>query len=85
MFLTFSEINDGIFSLPNAYVHADRFSTKRQILAIVAADFPASTLKAYFPGATDYLIKQARNHVHRHGKHSENFCTYSKNYDRHIK
>ncbi|CAF3310118.1 unnamed protein product [Rotaria sp. Silwood2] len=55
-------------SLSNAYSNTDYFGTKRQILAIVATDFPRSTLKAYFPGVTDDLIKEARNHAYNSGK-----------------
>ena len=55
-------------SLSNAYVNAEHFSTKRQILAIVAPDFSISTIKENFPDVTDYLIKQARNHAYQNGR-----------------
>jgi len=65
----FSDLNGAMKSLSNAYSNADHFATKRQILAIVAPDFPISTIKEYFPGATDYLIKQARSHAYQNGKY----------------
>lgn len=81
-------MNEVMMSLTNAYTHVDHFSTKRQILAIVATDFPSSTLKAYFPGATDYLIKQAREHAYQNGMcqismniREERVATYRSKYD----
>ena len=69
--MIFSEVNEVMTSLSSAYANVDYLSTKRQILAIVAADFPSSTLKAYFPGATNYLIKQARDHAYQNGKYQK--------------
>ena len=66
-------MNTAMMSLSNAYSNTDYFGTKRQILAIVATDFPASTLKAYFPGVTDDLIKEARKHAYNNGKYESVF------------
>lgn len=60
-------------SLSKAYANASHFATKRQILAIIAADLPISTLKAYFPGVTNDLIKEARTHAYQNGKHWKYF------------
>ena len=63
----YSDENNALVSLSNAYVNADHFSTRRQILSIVAADVPVSILKAYFPGITMDLIKEARDHAYYTG------------------
>ncbi len=64
----FIDLDDFMIFLSNVYVNADHFSTKRQILAIVAPDLPIATLKIHFPGVADYLIKQARIHAYQNGK-----------------
>jgi len=69
MDMFFSELDNAMVSLSNAYLNTDYFGTKRQILAIVATDFSRSTLKAYFPGVTDDLIKEARKHAYNNGKY----------------
>jgi hypothetical protein len=48
-----------IRSVVDAYSRAEHWSTKRQILSIVAADLPARLLKAEFTGFTDWKIKAA--------------------------
>jgi len=47
-------------SLKDAYFRAEHWSTKRQLLSIVAADLPTCLLKAEFSGLTDSKIKAAR-------------------------
>lgn len=51
-----------------AIENADHSSTKRQLLALVAADFPSSVLRAHFPSVTNYQIKAARKHAYRLGE-----------------
>ena len=51
-----------------AIENAEHSSTKRQLLAIVAADFSPSILRAHFPTITDSQIKAARKHAYRSGK-----------------
>jgi hypothetical protein len=66
--IPFSDSNAAMASISIAYANAEHFSTKRQILAIVAGDFPFSTLQAHFPDATEDLIKQARKHAYSKGE-----------------
>lgn len=47
-------------ALADAYSRAEHWSTKRQLLSIVAADLPTRLLKAEFPELTDWRIKAAR-------------------------
>jgi hypothetical protein len=54
-------------SLKDAYARAEHWSTKRQLLSIVAADLPTYLLKAEFPGLTDWKIKAARAQAFFHG------------------
>jgi hypothetical protein len=42
-----------IRSLTDAYSRAEHWSTKRQLLSIVARDLPPRLLKVEFPGLTD--------------------------------
>jgi uncharacterized protein (DUF433 family) len=51
-----------------AVENAQHYSTKRQLLGIIAGDFPPSTIHAHFPGVTDYQIKAAKKHAHGSGK-----------------
>ena len=50
-----------IRSLVDAYSRTEHWSTKRQLLSIVAADLPSRLLKSEFPGLTDWRIKTARS------------------------
>ena len=60
LLFSFSDYNVVIHSLTDAYRRAEHWSTKRQLLSIVAADLPTRLLKAEFPGLTDWKIKAAR-------------------------
>lgn len=51
-----------------AISEADHYSTRRQLLSIVAADFSITTLRSRLPGVSEYLIKEARKLVHHEGK-----------------
>ena len=51
----------------DAYSNAQHWSVRRQILAIVVADFPTSVLKQYFPNISEWKIKSARHHAHCEG------------------
>ena len=46
--------------MKDAYAKAEHWSTKRQLLSIIAADMPTRLLKLEFPGLTDWKIKSAR-------------------------
>lgn len=58
--LSFRDYTTVIESLKDAYDKAEHWSTKRQLLSIIAADIPTRLLKAEFPGLTDWKIKAAR-------------------------
>jgi hypothetical protein len=60
-------------SLKDAYSRAEHWSTKRQLLSIVAADLPPRLLKAEFPGLTDWKIKAARAQAFFQGN-LQNIC-----------
>ncbi|CAF4119051.1 unnamed protein product [Rotaria sp. Silwood2] len=51
-------------AINTALTDTDHYSTKRQILGIVAADFPIGVLHDRFPGISDYQIKTARKHAY---------------------
>ena len=55
-------------AINNAIENAEHYSTKRQLLAIVAADYPSTVLHAYFPTVTDFQIKAARKHAYLYGE-----------------
>lgn len=55
-------------SLKDAYSRAEHWSTKRQLLSIVAADLPMNVLKTEFPDLTDWKIKAARALAYFWGK-----------------
>ena len=57
-------------SLPDAWDRAENWSTRRQILSIIAPDLHSYMLKEYFNGAIDGLIKIARHHAYSLGKNS---------------
>ena len=55
-------------SLSDAWNRANHWSTRRQILAIIAGDLRSHVIKEYFPGVTVGLIKTARSHAYSIGK-----------------
>ena len=55
-------------TINNAIESAEHYSTKRQLLAIVAANYPSTVLCAHFPTVTDFQIKAARKHAYLYGK-----------------
>lgn len=64
----FSEHNIVIRALVDAYCRTEHWSTKRQLLSIVAADLPARLLKAEFPGLTNWKINAARKQAFFQGR-----------------
>ena len=56
-----------IRSLTEAYSRAEHWSTKRQLLSIVAADLPTRLLKSEFPGLIDWKIRAARSQAYFQG------------------
>jgi len=50
-------------AINTAFTETDHYSTKRQILGIIAGDFPLSMLHARFPGINSYQLKAARKHA----------------------
>ena len=66
--LYFRDYGIVIRSLKDAYFRAEHWSTKRQLLSIVAADLPKRLLKFEFPDLTDWKIKAARAHAFFQGK-----------------
>ncbi len=66
-------------ALVDAYENAEHWSTRRQILAIVVADFPIKVVKQYFPNISKWKIESARSHAHFNGEETVFeilFCTY---------
>jgi hypothetical protein len=61
-------------SLSDAWNRAEHWSTRRQILAIVAADLRSSVIKENFSGASDWQIKIARHHAYSLGRTFTYFC-----------
>lgn len=59
-----------MLAIKTAIENVEHYSTKKQLLAIVAGDFPASVLRKHFPNITNYQIKIARYHAYRFGKYS---------------
>ena len=60
-------------AINNPIESAEHYSRKRQLLAIVAADYSSTVLRAHFPIVTDFQIKAARKyHIFMVRKHS--FC-----------
>jgi hypothetical protein len=55
-------------ALADAYENAEHWSTRRQILAIMVADFPTKVIKQYFPNIKKWKISSARSHAHFSGK-----------------
>jgi hypothetical protein len=57
-------------ALVDAYENTEHWSTRRQILAIIVADFPVKVIEQYFPNLSKWKIKSARSHAHFNGKKS---------------
>lgn len=55
-------------TIASAISEADHYSTRRQLLSIVAANFSMNSLRARLPGVSEYMIKEARKLVYREGK-----------------
>jgi hypothetical protein len=55
-------------AMADAYNNAQHWSVRRQILAIIVADFPVSVIKQYFPNISDWKLKSARHHAYCKGK-----------------
>ncbi|CAF4448055.1 unnamed protein product [Rotaria sp. Silwood2] len=55
-------------AINTALTNADHYSIKRQILGIVAADFPSGVLRAHLPSVNSYQIKAARKHAYSKGR-----------------
>jgi len=58
-------------AINTALTNADHYSIKRQILGIVAADFPPRVLRAHLPSVNSYQIKAARKHAYGKGNINE--------------
>lgn len=54
-------------SVSDAWDRADHWSTRRQILAIVAGDLNSVVIKEHFPGVSDWQIRMARRHAYSMG------------------
>jgi hypothetical protein len=54
-------------ALADAYDNAEHWSIRRQILAIVVADFPNKLIKQYFPNVTRWKMQAARSHARFNG------------------
>lgn len=57
-----------MIAIKTAIEGATHYSTKKQLLAVVAADFSSKVLRNHFPNITDYQIKAARRHAYRYGE-----------------
>ncbi len=55
-------------ALVDAYENAEHWSTRRQILAIIVADFPTKVIQQYFPNISNWKISSARSHAYFNGK-----------------
>ena len=55
-------------SLSDAWNRADHWSTRQQILAIVAGDLELGAIEEYFPGVSKSQIKKARRHAYSTGE-----------------
>jgi hypothetical protein len=61
------DFNTVMRSLSDAWNRADHWATRRQILAIVAADLRSYMIKDHFPGVSDWQIRAARRHGYSNG------------------
>ncbi|CAF4596790.1 unnamed protein product [Rotaria socialis] len=59
---------EAMVTINTAIENAKHSSTKRQLLAVVAADFSPSILRAHFPTVTDSQTKAARKHAYHSGR-----------------
>jgi hypothetical protein len=55
-------------SLSDAWNRGDHWSTRQQILAVIAGDLRSDLIKQYFPGVSTSQIKKARRHAYSTGK-----------------
>lgn len=63
-----SDYQTVMHALADAYSNAAHWSTKRQILSIVATDLPLSLLKTHFPDLTEWKLRAARMQAYSQGK-----------------
>lgn len=54
-------------AISEAYSNADHWSTKRQLLSIVAADFPFQMIKEYVPDLTLWKFNESRRQAKLNG------------------
>ena len=54
-------------SFVHAYENAEHWSTRRQILSILFADFPTKVIRKYFPTLSKWKVDTARAQAHFHG------------------
>lgn len=54
--------------LSDAYYNTDHWSTRRQILSIIATDIPFSIIQKFFPDVSQWRIKAARYHTYTCGE-----------------
>ena len=55
-------------ALAESYFNASHWSTRRQILSIMADKIPLKELQHYIPGVTSYRFSIARHHKLLHGR-----------------
>lgn len=55
-------------ALVDAYENAEHWSIRRQILAIIVADFPKKVIQDYFPNLSSWKLSSARAHARLNGK-----------------
>ena len=55
-------------ALAESYFNASHWSTRRQILSIMAEEIPLKELQHYIPGVTSYRFNTARHHKLLHGR-----------------
>jgi hypothetical protein len=55
-------------ALAETYQNATSWSTRRQVLAIMADLVPLSEIQKFIPGLTEYRFKIARLHILKHGR-----------------
>lgn len=65
--LPYRQFDVAMQAMVDAYNNAQHWSVRRQILAIIVADFSISVIKRYFPNISDWKIKSARLHAYCKG------------------
>ncbi len=55
-------------TIADAISEADHYSTRRQLLSLVAAKFSVKTLLIRFPGVSEHLIRESRKLVYHEGE-----------------